>query len=153
MPAITQHSITPSQFSNSIPPLLQRIYAARGTTCDQQVDYHLQQLQPPNLLKNLSIAIDLLVDAVEQQKKILIVGDFDADGATSCALSLLALSAMGLRQVDFLVPNRFEFGYGLTPEIVDQAASSKPDLIANILFAILFWHTTNAKLAGVLFFA
>jgi single-stranded-DNA-specific exonuclease len=77
-------------------------------------------------------AVSILADAVVAQAKIMIVGDFDADGATSSALGVLALRAMGLQDVDFLVPNRFEFGYGLTPEIVTVAAAQMPDVIITV---------------------
>lgn len=125
-------SSIPSSFSESISPLLQRIYRARGAFSDSDVDYQLKSLEKPTSLKHLSQAVDLLVNAVKQQQRVLIVGDFDADGATSCALSILALSAMGLKHVDFLVPNRFEYGYGLTPEIVDVAKTYQPNLIVTV---------------------
>ena len=72
------------------------------------------------------------MDVLRQQQRVLIVGDFDADGATSAALMMLALTAMGYREVDFLVPNRFDYGYGLTPEIVDLALQKSPDLIITV---------------------
>lgn len=125
-------SSIPSDFSASVSPLLQRIYRARGASSDSDVDYHLQSLEKPTSLKHLSEAVDLLVTAIREQQRVLIVGDFDADGATSCALSILALRAMGLHHVDFLVPNRFEYGYGLTPEIVDVAKTYQPDLIVTV---------------------
>jgi single-stranded-DNA-specific exonuclease len=80
----------------------------------------------------VDIAVDLLVDALDLQQKIVIVGDFDADGATSSALMMLALRAMGFQSVDFLVPNRFDYGYGLTPEIVDLAQQKTPDIIITV---------------------
>ena len=132
MPTISHRSVSSSQFSDSVHPLLQRIYSARGASSDQDIEYQLKNLLPPHSLKGLPEAISLLATAVQEQQRILIVGDFDADGATSCALSLLALRAMGLQQIDFLVPNRFEYGYGLTPEIVDVAVSYTPDLIVTV---------------------
>ncbi len=120
------------RFSRNVSPLLQRIYSARGAYGDDDIDYQLKTLEKPHRLKGLSEAIDVLVTALQRQQRVLIVGDFDADGATSCALSILALRAMGLRHIDFLVPNRFEYGYGLTPEIVDVAKDSKPDLIITV---------------------
>src|SRR5690554_254939 len=83
-------------------------------------------------MKGMPEAASLLADAVVADARILIVGDFDADGATSSALAVLALKAMGAHQVDFLVPNRFEYGYGLTPEIVAVAAEREPDLIVTV---------------------
>ena len=122
MPKLTRREPIPHQFSNAVHPLLQRVFSARGVISDSELDYQLKNLLPPSSLKSLPEAVSLLSDAVQQQKNVLIVGDFDADGATSCALSILALRAMGLQTIDFLVPNRFEYGYGLTPEIVDVAA-------------------------------
>lgn len=119
-------------FSDNLSPLLQRIYRARGLTSDRQIDYRLQHLAQPGLLKGCPAATDLLTSALRERQRVLIVGDFDADGATSCALSVLALRAMGLQQVDFLVPNRFDFGYGLTPEIVEEARKYQPDLIITV---------------------
>lgn len=132
MPIITTRPHISSQFSDAIHPLLQRIYAARGALSDQDIDYQLKNLLPPHTLKGLPEALALLKTAVMEQQRVLIVGDFDADGATSCALSILALQAMGLQQVNFLVPNRFEYGYGLTPEIVDVAQEYSPDLIVTV---------------------
>lgn len=136
MPIITrrevQSALTESSFGDHIPPLLQRIYAARGLRADKDVDYRLQHLLKPQALKGLDCAVALLSHALEQQQRVLIIGDFDADGATSCALSVLALTAMGLKQVDYLVPNRFDYGYGLTPEIVDVAKDYQPDLVITV---------------------
>ncbi|XOV90087.1 MAG: single-stranded-DNA-specific exonuclease RecJ [Pseudomonadota bacterium] len=113
-------------------PLLGRLFAARGITDATEVDHSLSHLLPPTGLKGLQAAAELLGEAVIHNRKILIVGDFDADGATSCALLVLGLGAMGARQVDYLVPNRFEFGYGLTPEIVDVASTRNPALIVTV---------------------
>ncbi len=118
-------------FDQTIHPLLQRIYSARGIQSEHELQYQLAQLLKPNF-KGLQEAVSLLADAVVAQAKIIIVGDFDADGATSSALGVLALRAMGLPSVDFLVPNRFEYGYGLTPEIVAVAAAQHPDLIITV---------------------
>ncbi|WP_101759359.1 single-stranded-DNA-specific exonuclease RecJ [Oceanicoccus sp. KOV_DT_Chl] len=113
-------------------PLLQRIYSARGITSGQQVRADLSLLLKPDTLKGLPAALQLLQTALQQQQRILVVGDFDADGATSSALAVLALRAMGAGFVDFLVPNRFEYGYGLTPEIVAVATQYSPDLIVTV---------------------
>lgn len=118
-------------FSSPLPALLQRVYCARGVKHDEELQHHLKLLQKP-VFKGLPEAVSLLADAVVAQARIMIVGDFDADGATSCVLAVLALRAMGLSSVDFLVPNRFEFGYGLTPEIVAVAAAQQPDLIITV---------------------
>lgn len=113
---------------SDLPPLLQRVYANRGVSGRTALDHHLRQLLPPTQLKGLSEAVTLLADAVMSQKRVTVVGDFDADGATSSALAVLALRAMGLRDVEYLVPNRFEYGYGLTPEIVDEAVRRQPQM-------------------------
>jgi single-stranded-DNA-specific exonuclease len=118
-------------FEASLHPLLQRIYAARGVRHQQELQYQLAHLSKPNF-KGMAEAVSLLADAVVAQAKIIVVGDFDADGATSSALAVLALKAMGLQDVDFLVPNRFEYGYGLTPEIVAVAAAQQPDIIITV---------------------
>ncbi|MFT6253760.1 MAG: single-stranded-DNA-specific exonuclease [Granulosicoccus sp.] len=132
MPVISRRETSSHQLTNTLHPLLQRIFSARGVTDDSELDYQFKHLLPPTLLKGLPDAVTLLSHAVRKQQKILIVGDFDADGATSCALSILALRAMGVEQVDFLVPNRFEYGYGLTPEIVEVASQQSPDLIVTV---------------------
>lgn len=121
-----------TQFSDAIPPLLQRVYSHRGISSDQQIDLALKQLHSPEQLKGLSQALALLQVALAEQKRILIVGDFDADGATSCALTVLALKRMGAKQVDYLVPDRFTYGYGLTPEIVEVTKQRQPDLILTV---------------------
>lgn len=112
-------------------PVLQRIYASRGVRDEGELQYQLARLHPP-AMKGLSAAIDLLAQAREAQSRIVIVGDFDADGATSTALAVRCLRAMGYQNVEYLVPNRFEFGYGLTPEIVEVAAQNRPDLIVTV---------------------
>jgi len=123
--------ITPN-FSAAVHPVLQRIYAARGLQHDAELELGLHTLLPPTLMLNMPQAVELLWQCLQQQKRILVVADFDADGATSCALALLCLRAFGFRHVDFLVPNRFEYGYGLTPEIVEVARIRQPDLIVTV---------------------
>ena len=116
----------------SIPPLLQKIYAARGVDSEEELQLGLPKLLDYSNLKGVAEAVELLKDALTQNKRLLIVGDFDADGATSCALAMKALMAMGAKKVGYLVPNRFDFGYGLTPEIVDVAAQQSPDIIVTV---------------------
>lgn len=120
------------QFGDDVSPLLQRIYLGRGITSDEQLDRSLAKLPRPESLKGLSEGVSLLVEALRQQQSVLIVGDFDADGATSTTLTLLAMRAMGMQHIDFIVPNRFEYGYGLTPEIVALAQQQNPDLIITV---------------------
>lgn len=116
----------------NISPILQRIYASRGITSEAELDKQLKTLLPFDVLKDIDKACARLHIALEQQQRILIIGDFDADGATSTALAVTALKAMGASCVDYLVPNRFEFGYGLTPGIVGIASQWSPDLIITV---------------------
>ncbi|RZV53697.1 MAG: single-stranded-DNA-specific exonuclease RecJ, partial [Pseudomonadales bacterium] len=120
------------QLPADLPPLLRRIYLARGLHRAQDIDLSLSTLLPPSDLLGIDAACDLLVAALENQSRILVVGDYDADGATSSALALRALARMGHNDVRFMVPNRFEFGYGLSPEIVALARQQNPALIITV---------------------
>ena len=134
-----------TSLSSSLPelhPVLQRVYAARGIGSEDELSLNLKDLLPFHNLKGITAAVDVLKTALAEQQHILIVGDFDADGATSTALAIRALRSMGAQQVDYLVPNRFEYGYGLTPEIVDVAKTQSPDVIVTVDNGI-------ASLAGV----
>ncbi|TYL49491.1 single-stranded-DNA-specific exonuclease RecJ [Marinomonas sp. IMCC 4694] len=111
---------------------LRRIFLARGVSSHQELDYRLPHLLRPESMFDLTVAATILADAIEAGHKILIVGDFDADGATSTSLGILALEAMGAMAPEYLVPNRFEFGYGLTPEIVEVAQKSAPDVLVTV---------------------
>lgn len=117
---------------NHLPPVLQRVFSARQVKSAHDIDYKISNLMPPSGMKGLDEAVALLSQAVRNQSKVLIVGDFDADGATSSALAVAALKAMGLTDVDYLVPNRFDYGYGLTPEIVAVAKEFAPDIIVTV---------------------
>ena len=118
-------------YSDDIPTLLKKIYASRSVT-ESQLDMSLPGLLKPNF-DQLNIALELLERAIFEDKKILIIGDFDADGATASAVAIKALRLMGAKYVDFLVPNRFKHGYGLSPEIVNEAKIEKePDLIITV---------------------
>ncbi len=125
-------SLASGEFSSDIHPLLQKIYLARGAQNDNDIATDMVGLLAPEQLKGLARAVSIIADHLQRGDKILVVGDFDADGATSSALAVSALRAMGARDADFLVPNRFEFGYGLTPEIVEVAAALKPQLIVTV---------------------
>lgn len=114
-----------------VPDLFAGLYAARGVQDAQELEVTLNQLIPPSQLTNNTQMAALLADAIAAKNKILIVGDYDADGATATAVAVKGLHSMGAR-VDFLVPNRFEYGYGLTPEIVALAASMHPDVIVTV---------------------
>ncbi|MEJ2322182.1 MAG: DHH family phosphoesterase, partial [Gammaproteobacteria bacterium] len=117
---------------DNLTPLLRRIYRNRGVTTAEELDLALAGLLGTERLGGLAAAIDLLVEALERQQRSLIVGDFDADGATSTALAIRALRAMGAGDIQFLVPNRFDFGYGLTPALVEVAAGYDPWLIITV---------------------
>lgn len=113
-------------------PILNRIFLARGVRAREELEYPLSNLINPRRLKGIEQALGLLMRAYEAGSRILIIGDFDADGATSTALAVRGLRALGFHQVDFLVPNRFEYGYGLTPEIVAVAQHYHPDLLITV---------------------
>ncbi len=121
-----------SNLPDSIPELLRRIYISRGIDNISQLEKSAQGLLSYTALGGIEKAVELLFAAIEQGKRIIVVGDFDADGATSSALSVLALRALGCHNVDYLVPNRFEDGYGLSPEVVDQAIEYKADVIMTV---------------------
>ncbi|MEC7970379.1 MAG: single-stranded-DNA-specific exonuclease RecJ [Pseudomonadota bacterium] len=113
-------------------PLVERLYLSRGIRRIEETQKGLQALLSPSGLTDVEKAAERLADALTTNQRILIVGDYDADGATSVALCKLALTAMGAEQVDFLVPDRFQFGYGLSLEIVALAQSKSPDLIVTV---------------------
>ncbi len=113
-------------------PVLARVFAARGIDQVKSLNTRLEALTPPGQLHGLDKAVELLARALAEQKRLLIIGDFDADGATSTAVAVRALRMLGAHQVDFLVPNRFEYGYGLTPEIVAAAEVFQPDVIITV---------------------
>lgn len=113
-------------------PVLAQVYASRRVTEARELQHRLEYLPPPSAMKGMDAALEVLVPAVEEGRRLLVVGDFDADGATSSALALRALRLMGANDVHFLVPNRFEYGYGLTPEIVAVAADLAPDVIITV---------------------
>lgn len=127
-----ESALESARFSAAVPPLLQRVYCARGVFEETRLAHELNRLATPQTFKGLGAAAALIADSIERSERILVIGDFDADGATSSALAVLALRAMRAAHVDFLVPNRFEYGYGLTPEIVAVAAQRDPDLIITV---------------------
>lgn len=120
------------QFSNSVHPLLQKIYKQRSISAASDLELGLKNLLTPKTFKGMDDAVTLLVRALKEQQRVLIVADFDADGATSCVLAINVLKHFGLKSVEYIVPNRFEYGYGLTPEIVRVGESLKPDLIITV---------------------
>lgn len=124
--ALCQQLIT-----EGISPLMARLYAARDVKSVKEIDHNFALLLPFHLLKNCKEMAKRLAFAIENQKRILIVADYDADGATACAVAMEGLAKLGA-QVDFIVPNRFKYGYGLTPEIAEFAATKKPQLILTV---------------------
>ncbi|MCA0187004.1 MAG: single-stranded-DNA-specific exonuclease RecJ [Proteobacteria bacterium] len=116
---------------NGTHPLLARIYASRGISSREELDYGLKALLPPASLKGVQEAAQLLADAIEANARMLIVADYDCDGATACAVGIRALRAFGA-DVGYLVPNRFEYGYGLTPAIVELAAPLEPEVLITV---------------------
>ena len=115
-----------------IHPVLKRVYASRNIKSSKDLDYSLSSLITFEQLSGINDAVILLQEMLEQKKRMLIIADFDADGATSCALAIRGLTAMGAKDVIYVVPNRFEHGYGLSPEIVDVALDYDPDLIITV---------------------
>lgn len=125
------YDLSSCDFSPDMNPLLARIYNARGISSQNDLPLQLQQLNDFRQLKDSGKATEILANAVINRQRLLIVGDFDCDGATSSALGVLALRSMG-GIADYLVPNRFEYGYGLTPEIVEVALSFQPDILITV---------------------
>jgi single-stranded-DNA-specific exonuclease len=126
-PDVVQHLV-----SEGVQPLLARIFAARGVTSTRHLASDFEQLAIPDSMLNLRAMAELLANAIASHRKLLIVADYDADGATACAVGMRALRAFGAA-VGFLVPNRFEYGYGLSPEIVRLAhAQSRPDILITV---------------------
>jgi len=135
MTQITPREIPPAALhhliDNGYSPGLAKIFAARGITASRQLETSFAHLLPFDRLKNVHEMARLLADAIAARKKLLVIADYDADGATACAVAVRGLRAFGAR-VDFIVPNRFEYGYGLTPEIVHLAALSSPDILLTV---------------------
>jgi single-stranded-DNA-specific exonuclease len=127
-----------SRASQNTPPIpglsrvMSQVLLSRGVNNANSLQYSLKQLLPPQGLSHIGAAADMLAEAITAGASIVIVGDFDADGATSCALAMRCLKAFGLEDVSYLVPNRFEYGYGLSPEIVGMAAMRQPDIIITV---------------------
>jgi single-stranded-DNA-specific exonuclease len=132
MRRIERRPVPDVRLPGTLHPLLHRIYAARGIVDAVSLDMALTALADYRQLGGMDKAVQLLSGALTQQQRILVVGDFDADGATSTALLVRALRRLGAEHADYLVPNRFEYGYGLTSEIVALASERKPDLIITV---------------------
>ncbi|MGR2996615.1 single-stranded-DNA-specific exonuclease RecJ [Vibrio vulnificus] len=121
-----------SLLPDSVPDILKRIYLNRGIQDISQLETAVKGLHSYQKLHGIELAVALLFEAIREQKRIIVVGDFDADGATSSALSVLALRMLGSNNVDYLVPNRFEDGYGLSPEVVEQAIALGAEVIMTV---------------------
>lgn len=121
-----------SHLPASLHPLLRRLYALRGVKAEQELERSVKGMLPWQQLDGIDTAVGILQQALADHRRIMVVGDFDADGATSTALTVLALRSMGGSAVDYLVPNRFEDGYGLSPEVVEQAATRGAELILTV---------------------
>lgn len=120
-------------FDNAdVHPVLRNVYSNRNISSPDQLDYSLKNLLPPHLLLNIDDAAEIITEAVQADAAILIAGDFDADGATGSALGYLALKAFGARRVQYLCPNRLDFGYGLTERFVEYFAPTQPDLVITV---------------------
>ena len=115
-----------------INPILQAIFSSRGITDNDQLERTLAKLPSPWLLSGMEVMVEQLITAIKEQKKISIVADFDADGATSCVVAIKGLELLGAKNVNYVVPNRFEYGYGLTPEIVELVKQQHPDIIITV---------------------
>ncbi len=135
--ALRQKTIIRRQFIHhallsDVHPVLDKIYRRRGVKDSQELDYSLSKLSPPDGLSGVEEAAAIIVDAIAADASILIVGDYDTDGATSCALGYLSLKAMGARHVAYLAPDRFKFGYGLSEGIVEYLSKTAPDLVITV---------------------
>ncbi len=124
--------VTVSEEFNDFPPILQRIYAQRGISSEEEINHSLAKALSPGKLLNVEAGVEHIYKCMQNNQRILIVGDFDADGATSTALFIRVLKCFGFNNVQYLVPNRFEYGYGLTPEIVEVAIDYEPALIITV---------------------
>lgn len=136
MSTITRRPTLPAHIEqlrhDGLSPLLARVYAGRGVATAGQLRTHLDALAPPEGLRGIERAAEILADAIIQGRRILVVADFDCDGATSCALSIEALRLLGAQDPQFLVPDRFRYGYGLTPEIVELACGLSPAVLMTV---------------------
>lgn len=131
-PTLRRRVAKATALPESLDPLLRQIYANRGITSETQLERSLKGLLHYQDLNGIDVAISLLVEALKLQSRIVIVGDFDADGATSTALAIKALRQMGFQQVSYHIPNRFDDGYGLSPQVVHDVAKKGADLIITV---------------------
>jgi single-stranded-DNA-specific exonuclease len=121
-----------ADWPQDMPPLLRRVYLARGADTPARARPRLGDLLPPDGLLGLEAAVDLLADAIAADRRIVVVGDFDCDGATACAVAVRGLRLLGARRVEYAVPNRMVHGYGLSPGLVEDLAAMQPDLLVTV---------------------
>ena len=129
---VRRDAVVADDWNDGTLPLLRRIYAARGATTPEQAQPRLAQLHAPELLGGMQAAVSLLAEAIASGKRILIVGDFDCDGATACAVGVRGLRMLGARDVVHAVPNRMLHGYGLSPSLVAELAALQPDVLVTV---------------------
>ena len=129
---ISRERVKDAHLPQDLDPVIKQIYAARGVQVNEELDNSAATLHSFKLLKGIEQASHVLASALANQSKILIVGDFDADGATSTATLMCGLQMFGFTQVDYLVPNRFDFGYGLSPALAHEVVKIAPDLLITV---------------------
>ena len=127
-----REAATPAAWPEGTLPLLARLYASRGAGTPELALPKLGNLHAPELLTGIDAAVDLLVEAIANDKRILVVGDFDCDGATACAVGVRGLRMLGAQHVFHAVPNRMVHGYGLSPSLVEELAALQPDLLVTV---------------------
>tara|TARA_R110002126_G_scaffold6506_2_gene33531 strand:- start:25004 stop:26791 length:1788 start_codon:yes stop_codon:yes gene_type:complete len=125
-------SIEQCDYINELHPVLQKVYKSRGISHKKHLEKELVNILPYNTLKDIDKAVDCIIEKILNNQLIMIVGDFDVDGATSTALAVLVLKAFGAKKVDFVIPNRFDFGYGLTPKLVESIKKHNPSLLVTV---------------------
>ena len=144
---VRRNAVADGSWGEETLPLLRRIYAARGALSPQQAQPKLAQLHAPELLGGMDAAVELLAAAIASDKRILVVGDFDCDGATACAVGVRGLRMLGAKQVLHAVPNRMVHGYGLSPSLVAELAALQPDLLVTVDHGIACHAGVNAAKA------
>ena len=151
VPRIVRRAVPPAHaLPSNLHPVVCRVLAARGIDRPELLDTTLKGLLRPERLGGLEVAVSLLCEALKAARRICIVADYDADGATSCALALRALRALGAAAVDFVVPDRQRFGYGLTPPIVELALEKRAEVLVTVDNGIAsFEGVAAAKAAGL----
>ncbi len=125
-------TVTQNLTAHGVPEPLARVFAARGVKKIEDIDYDISGLIPPDKLLNCPLAGQLLADAIVKNKKIVLIGDYDCDGATSCAVGIIGLTMLGAKQVDFIIPDREKDGYGLSKTLIDKALEKKADLVVTV---------------------